>query len=38
MRNVFVHGYFGVDTNLVWEIIKKDLPGLKISVIKFWIR
>jgi uncharacterized protein with HEPN domain len=28
MRNVFVHEYFGVDPNLVWEIIKGDLPGL----------
>lgn len=29
MRNVFVHEYFGVDPNLVWDIIKVDLPGLK---------
>lgn len=29
MRNVFVHEYFGVDVNLVWEIIKNDLPDLK---------
>ncbi len=29
MRNVFVHEYFGVDTNLVWEIIINDLPELK---------
>lgn len=29
MRNVFVHEYFGVDSNLVWEIIKNDIPELK---------
>jgi uncharacterized protein with HEPN domain len=29
MRNVFVHEYFGVDTHIVWEIIKNDLPILK---------
>lgn len=29
MRNVFVHEYFGIDSNLVWEIIKNDLPELK---------
>ena len=29
MRNIFVHEYFGVDSRLVWEIIKGDLPGLK---------
>jgi len=32
MRNVFVHEYFGVDTNLVWEIIKRDIPILKIRI------
>ena len=34
MRNVFVHKYFGVDPNLVWEIIKGDLPGLKEKIIE----
>jgi uncharacterized protein with HEPN domain len=33
MRNVFVHEYFGVDLNLVWEIIKSELPDLKIKII-----
>lgn len=34
MRNIFVHEYFGVDPNVVWEIIKVDLPGLKEKVIE----
>jgi uncharacterized protein with HEPN domain len=34
MRNVFVHEYFGVDSSLVWEIIKNDLPELKEKVIQ----
>ena len=34
MRNVFVHEYFGVDSYLVWEIIKDDLPDLKLKVIE----
>jgi uncharacterized protein with HEPN domain len=34
MRNIFVHEYFGVDPNLVWDIIKVDLPGLKEKVIE----
>jgi len=33
MRNVFVHEYFGIDANLVWEILKSDLPLLKQKVI-----
>jgi uncharacterized protein with HEPN domain len=32
MRNVFVHEYFGVDTRLVWEILKNDIPDLKVKV------
>ena len=32
MRNVFVHEYFGVDSSLVWEIIIKDLPELKVKI------
>lgn len=34
MRNVLVHEYFGVDVNLVWEVIRKDLPRLKIRVME----
>ncbi len=32
MRNVFTHEYFGIDSNLVWEIIKNDIPELKGKV------
>ncbi len=34
MRNLFVHEYFGVDINLVWEIIKAELPALKEEIIE----
>ena len=33
MRNIFVHEYFGIDSRLVWEIIKQDLPELKSKVV-----
>jgi uncharacterized protein with HEPN domain len=33
MRNVFVHEYFGVDSRIVWEIIKNDIPDFKIKII-----
>ena len=32
LRNVFVHEYFGVDTNIVWEILKGDIPDLKVRI------
>ncbi len=27
-RNIVVHEYFGVDLELVWEIIDKEIDGL----------
>ena len=32
MRNVFAHEYFGIDSRLVWEIIKNDIPELKDKI------
>jgi len=29
-----IHEYFGVDENVVWGIITRDLPGLKIQVVQ----
>ena len=34
MRNVLIHGYFGVNLNLVWNTAKKDLPKLKQQIAK----
>ena len=32
LRNILVHEYFGIDRNLVWQIVKFDMPELKASV------
>jgi uncharacterized protein with HEPN domain len=29
LRNVLVHEYFGVDTDVLWQTLQEDLPGLK---------
>jgi uncharacterized protein with HEPN domain len=29
LRNVIVHQYFGVDLDIVWGVIERDLPNLK---------
>ncbi len=34
MRHILVHEYFGVDFDLVWQVIIDDLPQLKEKVIK----
>lgn len=32
MRNKIIHEYFGVDLELVWEVVQKDVPELKDKV------
>ena len=32
MRNVLIHDYAGVNTRIVWETCKNDLPSLKTAV------
>lgn len=32
MRNKIIHEYFGVDLELVWEVVKKDTPELRQKV------
>ncbi len=31
-RDKLVHGYFSVDLDLTWDIVIKDLPGLKTNI------
>jgi uncharacterized protein with HEPN domain len=33
-RDLMIHRYFGVDLDSVWNIIKKDLPELKVKILK----
>lgn len=32
MRNILVHGYFGVDLEEVWQTVERDLPAVKKSI------
>lgn len=32
LRNLLVHEYFGIDEEIVWGIIKKDIPKLQEKV------
>ena len=31
-RNILVHGYLGVDLEIVWSVIEKDLPDLSSAI------
>ena len=32
MRNILVHHYFGIDCDVVWSVIEKDLPVLECNL------
>lgn len=34
MRNIITHSYHSVDENIVWDIIKNELPEDKIGIIR----
>ena len=29
MRNILVHDYFEIDTEVVWSVIQNDIPNLR---------
>ena len=32
MRNILVHGYFDIDTDIVWDAATRDVPASKPAV------
>ncbi len=34
MRNILIHEYFGIDTDILWQTVQKDLPMLRDKIQK----
>ena len=32
MRHILVQDYFGVNTEVVWDVVERDLPDLKRKI------
>jgi uncharacterized protein with HEPN domain len=32
MRNILTHNYFEIDLDVVWSVIERDLPNLKLQI------
>lgn len=32
LRHILVHEYFGIDNNLIWQIVANDMPHLKKGI------
>ena len=37
MRDRLIHGYFGVDYELVWDVVKRKVPELQREVEKMLV-
>ncbi len=36
LRDILIHGYFGVKTDRIWKVIEKDLPELKQQMLRVY--
>ncbi len=34
MRDIVIHQYFGIDLEFVWNVATKDIPDLKLKILK----
>lgn len=34
MRDILIHEYFGADLDLIWKVVKKDIPPFKDQIKK----
>jgi uncharacterized protein with HEPN domain len=34
MRDILIHQYFGVDIELTWDVVRRDLPDLKPKILE----
>jgi uncharacterized protein with HEPN domain len=32
LRNIIIHDYIGIDENIIWDLIGKKVPDLKIKI------
>jgi len=32
-RNILVHGYLGIDIERIWNIVEREIPGLKKAIL-----
>jgi len=36
MRDILIHGYFGVNLERIWVVVERDLPSLKRKISKIF--
>ena len=36
LRDILVHAYFGIDKEIVWDVVKNKIPDLKQSILEMF--
>jgi len=34
LRDVLIHAYFGVDVDIIWDVVKNKIPELKEKILE----
>ena len=34
LRDILIHAYFGVDVDIVWDVVKNKIPELKEKILE----
>jgi len=34
LRDILIHAYFGIDVDIVWDVVKNKIPKLKESIVE----
>ena len=34
LRDILIHGYFGIDVDIVWDVVKNKIPELKQKILE----
>jgi uncharacterized protein with HEPN domain len=32
LRDIAIHEYFGIDKDIIWDVVKNKIPGLKLEI------
>ena len=36
LRDILIHAYFGIDVNIIWDIVKNKIPALKGKILQMF--
>lgn len=36
LRDKLIHDYFGIDLEILWQVVEEDIPPLKIPIVKIF--